>query len=163
MSMAAKYAMQKRAKGGCVGPDCKGCGSAMCMAEGGGVSKKRDLLKAMYAEGGEVDMEADYDPEEIPEPKENAAAEDEDMDMIERILAQHFSEGGKVANETEMSADHDPNQFDDLVLRDDLESDYTGENSGDEIGNEQEDEDRDDIVARFMRSKAKKGQMPRPA
>lgn len=39
MSMAMKYAMQKRAnKGGCSGPGCAGCGDAMCMAEGGDTS-----------------------------------------------------------------------------------------------------------------------------
>ena len=87
-------------------------------------------------------------------------------DMVGRIMKkrqQHFSEGGRVANRTNIdTADHDPAQFDDLVLRDDLESSYTGANSGDELGNEQEDHDREDIVARIMRSRAKKNKLPNP-
>ena len=61
-----------------------------------------------------------------------------------------------MADEDEDLADFSPNEFDDLVLRDDLEQHYTGANSGDELDDEQEDADRHDIVARIMRSQAKK-------
>lgn len=98
-----------------------------------------------------------------------------DMDSIHPLIkkimmsrAQGYSEGGRVANE-----DHGPmdsrlagfkqNEFDDLALRDDLEQHYTGANSGDELGNSQEDSDRRDIVSRIMKSRAKKDRMPRPA
>ena len=74
-----------------------------------------------------------------------------------------FSEGGKVDNDTPITAGFKPNDFDDLALRDDLESSYTGANSGDEDGSEGEDERRKDIVARIMKSRAKKDRMPRPA
>ena len=40
---------------------------------------------------------------------------------------------------------------------------YTGANSGDEIGNEQEDEDRRDIVSRIMKSRRLMDRNPRPA
>jgi hypothetical protein len=48
------------------------------------------------------------------------------------------------------------------VKDDDLEQHYTGENSGDELGNAQEDEDRRDIVSRIMKSRRLKDRLPRP-
>lgn len=98
-----------------------------------------------------------------------------DMDsihpLIKRIMmgrAKGYSEGGKVANEDHGPKDSrlagfDQNEFDDLSLRDDLSGGYTGENSGDELGNSQEDSDRRDIVSRIMKSRAKKDRMPKPA
>ncbi len=98
-------------------------------------------------------------------------------DMVDRIMKKRsenfsgldrYSEGGKVANQEHGPNDSrlagfSPNEFDDLVLRDDLESSYTGANSGDYVGNDQEDEDRKDIVARIMASRKKKDRMPNPA
>lgn len=75
----------------------------------------------------------------------------------------HYSEGGKVANEDLPIADDMPAEYDDLHLRDGLEEHYTGKNSGDEIGNEHEDERRSDIVSKIMHSRKKKDRMPRPA
>lgn len=133
----------------------------------------KDILSSMksmkkphlYAEGGEVDEKAEYDPVENPQPVHNMAAMIEDDDMIARIMKKRYSQGGEVANDVGEGeeADMEPNQFDDLVKDDDLEADYTGENSGDEIGDEQEDDDRKDIVSRIMKSRAKKDRMPRPA
>lgn len=77
--------------------------------------------------------------------------------------AQGYSEGGKVANSDLPEADFMPNEFDDLHLRDDLEEHYTAENSGDELGNAQEDMDRKDVVSRIMASRRKKDRNPRPA
>jgi hypothetical protein len=54
-------------------------------------------------------------------------------DLVDRIMMNRkqnnageakFSEGGKVANQDEIEAGFDPNEFDDLHLRDDLESSY---------------------------------------
>jgi hypothetical protein len=81
-------------------------------------------------------------------------------DVVDRIM---MSRGGKVANETEDLVDFAPNQFDDLVLRDDLEQSYTGANSGDHLGNMAEDERERDMIAKIMKSRALKGRMPRPA
>jgi hypothetical protein len=78
-------------------------------------------------------------------------------------MAKHYSEGGKLANKTEITADFEPNAFDELALEDDLEQHYTGANSGDELGNDQEDEDRHDIVSKIMRSRTKRDKLPRPA
>ncbi len=91
-------------------------------------------------------------------------------DMVGRIMKQRqqqFSEGGRVANEdhgpnNSRLAGFSPNEFDDLSLRDDLEFSYTGANSGDELGNEQEDHDRHDIVSRIMKSRNKKDRLPNP-
>lgn len=103
------------------------------------------------------------------------AYEDDEQGLVDRIMHKHsddehnldrYSEGGKVANDvgTGQEADKDPNQFDDLVLRDDLESTYgDDDNAGDDLGNAQEDEDRKDIVSRIMASRKKKDKNPRPA
>lgn len=116
-----------------------------------------------FAEGGMVDEEAEYDPIEHPMPVDNEAA-DHEADMVSRIMKRMYSKGGMVANDVGIAeADKEPAEYDDLVLRDDLDSSYTGENSGDEIGNEGEDERRSDIVSRIMRSRKKGGRMPRPA
>jgi hypothetical protein len=91
------------------------------------------------------------------------------MDSIDRIMGKRkkMSEGGMVANggddDLETMADGKPNNFDDLALRDDLESSYTGANSGDERGNAQEDMDRRDAVSRIMRQRKMKQSNPRPA
>ncbi len=144
-------------------------------AEGGHVSACKNCG---YAEGGEV--EKDYEAmeeasgyDDFPEEheKHNAKAEDDEQrarDLVEHIMEKRmgkYSEGGRVANDVGdgMDVDEKENQFDDLVLRDDLESSYTGEDSGDEIGNEQEDEDRHDVVKQIMMSRKKKDKMPRPA
>jgi hypothetical protein len=100
-----------------------------------------------------------------------------DMDsihpMVMRIMmgrAKGYSEGGKVANEESGESTDEPtmakadgNEFDDLALRDDLEFKDTGANSGDELDDAQENHDREDIVSRIMKSRAKKDRMPSPA
>lgn len=103
------------------------------------------------------------------------AMDSQEQDIVDRIMmkrSQDFaglarlSRGGMVANDvgTGQEADKLPNQYDDLVLRDDLESSYGDDNnSGDASGNAQEDEDRKDIVARIMASRRKKDRMPNPA
>jgi hypothetical protein len=104
--------------------------------------------------------------------------EDDEQSLVDRIMHQHsddehdldrYSRGGQVANQEHGENNNElagfsPNEFDDLVLRDDLESSYgDDDNSGDAIGNEQEDQDRHDIVARILRSQKKKDKLPRPA
>lgn len=85
-------------------------------------------------------------------------------DIISRAMKKcKYSKGGMVANETPITAGFKPNEFDDLALRDDIESSYTGENSGDDLGSMEEDDRRRDIVSRVMRSRMKKDRLPRPA
>lgn len=117
----------------------------------------------------EVGAEGMYeDDEHHPEHMDPHAVENQDdhEDMIGRIMkqrARHFSKGGRVSNDTPVTADFEDNQFDDLVKDDDLEEHYTGANSGDEIGDHQEDEDRRDIVSRIMKSRRLKDRLPHPA
>jgi hypothetical protein len=103
--------------------------------------------------------------------------DDKPEDVVERIMRNRakmyahggmYSEGGKVANDdhsydTKRMAGSRPDQFDDLVLDDDLSSEYTGANSGDELGDAREDHDRKDIVSKIMKSRAKRDRLPRPA
>ena len=118
---------------------------------------KRRAGKKM-AMGGEM---GEYDPMENPQPKDNEAANMEDADMIARIMHKRkmYSEGGMVANDVGVAeADKLPAEYDDLVLRDELEDAYTGANSGDEDGSTV----KDDPIDRIM-MKRKKDKMPRPA
>lgn len=67
----------------------------------------------------------------------------------------HYSKGGQVANDEGQgaAADELPNEFDDLVLRDDEEMEgYTGKNSGDEIGGPS----KSDVVSKAMLKRKKK-------
>lgn len=122
MSMAIKYAMNKKrmAGGGSVDAGtCKACEGGQCMEHGG---------------------------------------------LVDRVMAKRMSKGGMVANDTtDNMADDKEAQYDDLVLRDDLDFSYTGENSGDELGNAEMDENDRDLINRIMRSRAKRDRMPRPA
>lgn len=143
-SLALAYAMKRKAKK---------------MADGGSASQ---TLGTTIGYPGS--------PKPRPKMAEGGLAEEaeaEAQDVVDRIMSRRancMSEGGKVANGsmTEALADESPNEFDDLVLRDDLESSSDGENNGDFIGDEQEDADRRDIVARVMRSRAKKDRLPNP-
>lgn len=95
------------------------------------------------------------------------SSEDLEHDLVARIIKQRmYSKGGMIANggEDELShmADSRPNNFDDLSLRDHLESSYTGANSGDHLGNAALDKEDHDLVARIMRSRAKKDKLPNP-
>ncbi len=97
-------------------------------------------------------------------------SDDHEDDMVGRIMKQPqkmYSKGGQVANEgMDNSIKYDePNEFDDLVLRDDdmEDADYTGANSGDELDSEGENERRRDIVSKIMASRKKKDKLPRPA
>ena len=131
-----------------------------------------------WAKGGEIEEETPVG-EEMPEidahierirkltkhikeieAKQGSPASEE---MVGRIMKKHMSKGGQVANDDLPTADFDPNEFDDLHLDDSLEFHETGANSGDELGDAQEDEDRRDIVKKIMRSRSKKDKMPNPA
>ncbi len=71
---------------------------------------------------------------------------------------------GRIMQKRGKRADELPNEFDDLELRDDLEFSETGANSGDELGNEKQDDDRKSATARIMRQRAmKKNSNPKPA
>jgi hypothetical protein len=112
------------------------------------------------AEGGVIQ------PIDAPEPgHEPLPAEDhESDDMVSRVMKKRmYSKGGMIANEDsgesasspdEMAKDQ-PNEFDDLALRDDLSFSYTDENSGDEHGSKLNQEE-DDMISRIMRKRSMK-------
>lgn len=177
MSMAIKYAMKKRARmkeGGAVG-DGKhrkdneaGINRQSIVPSKSGVSNVGYLVRSGDTKAAKGIIKTKHEFGHHPNP--NLMAEGGEMhdDMVDRIMARRaYSKGGMIANggddDLDQMADGRPNNFDDLALRDELEFNYTGANSGDELGNEQEDQDRHDIVARIMRSRAKKDRMPRPA
>jgi hypothetical protein len=109
---------------------------------------------------------------DTPHPMDPHAVENQDplheMDMVTRIMhkryPEHFAEGGEVKDE-EPTAGFESNDFDELDRDppETAEADDTGANSGDEVGDEQEDDDRKDIVSRIMKSRAKKDRNPSPA
>lgn len=114
------------------------------------------------AEGMAEDNEPFHE-REVSHPVEN---QDDHEDMVGRIMkqrAKHYSHGGKVSNEDMPIADSEEAEYDDLEKDDDLEFHDTGANSGDELGDKQEDEDRHDIVSRIMKSRKKKDRLPHPA
>jgi len=135
----------------------------------------------VMAKGGFVkeEMASGYLPEPKEHEKQNAMAMHEDakrlnehmpdmhaetsmaeQDLVDRIMERRskefsgearLSEGGKVANQDEIEAGFSPNEFDDLHLRDDLESNYgEDDNAGDALGNKGEDARRADLVDRIM-------------
>lgn len=83
-------------------------------------------------------------------------------DLVGQVLAKRMSQGGRVANETEPVADFLPNEFDDLVLRDGLSFSYTGANSGDHLGHDDEEKRHNERVALVM-MKRRKQHNPKPA
>lgn len=136
-------------------------------AEGGAVEEDDRMLNQHGEEEvGAMDMEEDNEPQHERMIEHAVENQDDHEDMVGRIMRQrtkHFSEGGRVANDTPVYTDFEDNQFDDLVKDDDLDQHDTGKNSGDELGDAQEDEDRRDIVSRIMKSRRMKDRMPRPA
>lgn len=119
-------------------------------------------------EEGAEGMHEDNEPQHermVHHAEENQGFPHEEEDMVGRIMKQrehHYSHGGRVANDTPITADFEKNQFDDLVKDDDLEEHETGANSGDELGDEAEDHDRHDVVSRIMKSRRKKDRLPHP-
>jgi hypothetical protein len=182
-SLAIAYAMKRKrkkmAEGGETAPYdnfAKSVKDAFSMGEAKGAPpspapEKKDtdpataaMKKAFhapgYAEGGMVHPCENCG--HVSHPVEN---QDDHEDMVGEIMKKRhmYSEGGKVANKTPPTADFESAEYDDLVKDDDLEEHYTGKNSGDEEGDEAEDEDRKDMVSQIMKSRKKKGKMPHPA
>jgi hypothetical protein len=185
-SLAIAYAMKRKAKkmaeGGQAGPVLPGADDAQesmrkafHFAEGGPVAEKKSGYLSMPEEDvksnsmamSEDKMGFNQHPVEVHD-----SLKDDFVNRIMKKLSPDYSgearlsQGGQVANDvgTEKLAGFDPNEFDDLVLRDDLESSYgEDDNSGDALGNEREDMDRKDIVSRIMKSRRKKDRMPSPA
>ena len=193
MSFPIAYAMKKKAGAHmCSGGECAHPSHGKKMAEGGFIGSHQtegkpevdgDLMPEahLHEELAEhVAHEPTHDSMVEHDVMNQEGAEDEgagDMDeihpMVMRIMmgrAKGYSEGGKVANEESgdstgapSSAKWEDNEFDELAKEDDLEFKSTGANAGNELGDAEQDHEREDIVSRIMKSRAKKDRMPRPA
>lgn len=120
---------------------------------------KAGLPHSHHAHGGDVHHDQHMD-EHYEDHHEDHHEHD---DVVGHILKKlpHYSQGGRVANHTPIVAGFKPNEFDDLVLRDDLESTHnTGKDDGDFLGDAREDHDRHDTVAQILKSLKKKDRMP---
>lgn len=138
---------------------CKMCHGGKMMAEGGEVEEEEA--------SGYQDFPTEEEKHEFPHAEENQEFPPEEEDMVGRIMRHrgYMAEGGEMRNETGEDADMEMNQFDDMVKEDPdfSKADYTGANSGDEIGNEHLDEDEEDLVARIMKQRRMKDRNPVPA
>lgn len=139
----------------------------------GHIMKKR---AKMFAEGGDTD-DSTSEPDPSPAPTKRPVVDPDKAKSFSNAFDNNFADGGDVvssimkkrgstpgakANEAGITADFEPNEFDDMVLDDNLDDFHdTGANSGDELGDHQEDEDRRDIVASIMKSRGKKDRLPR--
>lgn len=128
---------------------------AMAMHEDDKDLNQHHVDEMMMAEGGNVSHQSDSHM----------------LDMVEKIMMKrmpkdepvYMSEGGKVANEDSgesvsdpVYAKANPNEFDDLALRDDLSSSYNAMNSGDEDGSKlNQDDDDEDMTGRIMKKRSK--------
>lgn len=81
-------------------------------------------------------------------------------DIVDKVMAKRMARGGMVES---TEADSDSADYDYLDESAVPESTNSGAADGDFLGNEQEDEDRHDIVARVMRQRSMKQRNPRPA
>lgn len=174
-SLAIAYAMKKKAKKMADGGETKGpvldptkvdsfVKGFKGMSKGGEMkSGYLSMPEEQEMDNESADMEDDKDLGQQPVDM-HKSTEDADDDLVMRIMKKRYSKGGQVSNECNEYADEQPNEFDDLVLDDGLESTYgDDDNAGDALGNEQEDADRKDIVARIMASRRKKDKLPSPA
>ncbi len=91
----------------------------------------------------------------------------DDDDLVMTIMKKRYASGGEVSDDTGdgQEVDKMENQFDYLVSHGDEQgdADYTGANSGDEVGNEALDEEDSDVVSQIMKSRKKKDRLPSPA
>lgn len=128
------------------------------MAKGGEVKKESKVLTPQQVNGASL---KDIEPHMS---KYAEGGEVHEEDMIARLMHKHMmSKGGMIANDDEPIADEEPAQYDDLALDDHLSEHYTEENSGDEVGDEDQDARDADLISKIMKSRAKKDRLPRPA
>jgi len=194
MSMAIKYNMQKKAKGGSVGNGCAaGCDCAKCMAKGGMVGSQHDDydVKGVHKSGsgglGEStagglakvgaklaakgDRARVYGEAKAGDQAKHASRQLHQQKLSEiksmkgkdrKYLAEGGlvdsvmkSRGGEIANDdTAENPKAEENQFDELVETGGLESHIDADQ---QQGNDQEDQDRRDIVSMVMNTRKKRG------
>lgn len=176
MSIAMAHGMRKRMAAGGFVSDEKKSGYQSMPCEEHGESECEMCHGGKMAEGGFVEDEKESGYREMPksDDRRDMGAEEEtekgqrgidsgDLDLVGRIMTRMFSKGGEVADDTPPLVDSEPADYDVLADEDGLAFHDTEANSGDEIGDEQEDEDRDDVASRAYRSWKKKDRNPSPA
>lgn len=145
MSFGTAYATKKRAGKGAK-MDQMECGdSEAAMHQDADMIARIMHKRKEYAAGGAVDDGG----------TDGAVGneDDEKKKGASMFGVPEFSEGGRVANDVGVAeADKEPAEYDDLVLRDNLED---GAPSGNERGSEALDEEDADIVAKVMKSRKK--------
>ncbi len=143
MSLATAYRTKKRcmAKGGEVGPET---GVHTPKHEGSGTSKAGAQVRYAHnrpwiSKGSEgvrrVHKDKLAELQQMPKPTSGKAGFAEGGDVVSGIMRKRYSKGGMVANDVgESEADKEPAEFDDLVLRDELEDDSSaGNEHGDPV------------------------------
>lgn len=149
------------------GDEARGTSTAgILMRQGRGYSPKVEKERGYYADAKERHKEVLSESRSMPkgplsDPKKYAEGGDVmgDDDLVMRIMKKRYAQGGAV----EPVADFEPNDFDEMDLEPAEHFHETGANSGDEDGDEAEDDDRKDIVSKIMKSRKKKDKLPRPA
>lgn len=148
-SMAIAYGMKKR-----------DANKKENYADGGKVKgTMNSAMGSPFGEASEEEMAASEKAIPMPGDEEKAAT-------VERIMKkrkaenQNYSEGGMVANDT-INDEGSIDQYDDLVLRDDLEGEQPAD-SNEHVGPSKEGERRSEVVARIMASRSKKDRLPNP-
>jgi len=139
-SLAIAYSMKKKASKGHQSSCTENCESPCTVHEKANMS---------------VEHEGD-----VKRPNEMAIEEDDkdlNQDRVGRAMKKRYSKGGMIANEAKSNRDTD---F--LATDDDLEFNYTGKNSGDELSSPGEDDRRKDVVSKAMASRKKKDRLPNP-
>lgn len=180
MSLSAAYSMKKRANKMAKGGTVEDKGVHMPISGKGGAYSEGTSAAGLHARyekraGPGAGKVAKKEHEQViaearsnPKPTSGMSGfadggevcdHEKDADMIARIMhkRKEYSEGGMVANDVGVAeADKLPAEYDDLVLRDDLDG------SQPEDSNEHGDDLPEDMVSRVMLKK-KKDRMPRPA
>lgn len=146
-SMAIAFNMKKKAK---------------CMADGGEVKTINSSIGSPFGEASADEMSASNKQAPKLTPEEMAS----NKAMVDKIMAkrkaddQSYSEGGVVANSPHDDMAENTDEYDDLVLDDDLEAHIPEDFN--EHGDPEEELRRKDTVSRIMRSRALKDKLPNP-
>lgn len=161
MSMAMKYAVQKRnrrmAEGGDVSPAHPGSSMSAHQRTYDAKTQSENEARLKTPEGDAERMAGNAKRLGMAEGGEACQAcrggtcMAHGGDVVDRVI-KRMSEGGMIANGGDTNdADQEPAQFDDLALRDDLESSYTGANSGDMDGAPEGLSDDEQMIERIMK------------
>lgn len=166
-SLAIAYAMKRKAKKMAMGGEVEGYQPDYKYREHPDLRDHEKDSGFVDHEGDDVKMDHAAMMEDDKDINQHG---DMDGELVDRIMMkrQMMAEGGVVADEGEDELSHlddgKDNDFDYLSSGDlDDSTTNSGAADGDFLGDKQEDEDRRDIVARIMKSRAKKDRLPRPA